>query len=567
MSELIQLPPYENVADLLDLDPATLPSPLFTLVDGTGQISTHTMQDLREGARRWAATLAQRIQPGDNVILCMPTSMDFLTAFLGVQLAGAVAVPTPYAFHRQAEYLEEYLRTRAAVIDDCGAVALLTQDNQRQIGNELASRCATLEHVITIEDCATDTSAYQPTKTGRDGLALLQYTSGSTGNPKGVRITHECLLWNLEAIGQGMEAVPGDRVVSWLPLYHDMGLIGGWLWPLANGCEHVVMATEVFLANPWFYLQAMTQVKATITVAPNFGYALCVKRVKDEQMGALDLSHLRVALCGAEPIDATVMAAFHDRFAKAGLRKNVIIPVYGLAEATLAVTFAKPETAIKTMVLDRQKLEVERTAVEVPAGTPGAATVVCVGRALLDSEVRIADDGGATLPDRREGQIMVRSGSLMKGYHQNEEASAAVLRDGWLATGDLGYLDGGELYVTGRTKDLIITYGRNFYPHDIEWLAASVSGVRTGCVSAFGVPNEDASTEEIVVIAETKEGDKEQLQAIRREIRKLLISAIECNPKHIILVGPGGVPKTTSGKIKRVEARAMFLAGTLDRRL
>jgi len=567
MAELCTLPDFKNISEIVEQDPATLPNPLYTLVSHTGQVTTHTMEELRAGAYRWAATLSETVKPGDRVILCMPTSTAFHQAFFGVQLCGAVAVPTPYAFHRQAEYLEEYLKTRSSVIDDCGAVAIATTEDLAQVGDALVERCESMKRVLTPVGLVEDASGYTPTPTGLDDLAVLQYTSGSTGTPKGVRLTHQSLFWNLRAITGGMDATPGEVVASWLPLYHDMGLIGGWLWPLSHGCEHVQMATEVFLTNPWFYLQAMTQSKATITVAPNFGYALCVKRVKDDQLAPLDLSNLRVALCGAEPIDASVMAAFHDRFAACGLRKDVIIPVYGLAEATLAVAFARPLTPIRTLTLDRQRLEADHEAVEVAPGTPGATTVVSVGRALLDAEIRIADEHGQPLPERREGQILSKCGSLMTGYWERPEISEETLRGGWLHTGDLGFIADGDLFVTGRIKDLIITYGRNFYPHDIEWLAAEVKGVRTGCVAAFGVPNEEASTEEIVVLAETRATEKSELQAMRRDIRKLLISTIECNPKHIVLVAPRRVPKTTSGKIKRVEARRQFLAGEIDKLL
>ena len=567
MAEHLRTLTYENIAELLEQDLASLPNPLFTMVGHTGQISTHSMAELRDGAYSWAAAMANVVGKGDRIVLCMPTSMDFMHGFFAVQLLGAVAVPMPYAFHRQAEYLDEYLKTRASVIDDCGATVLITHPDLRDVSLELADRCEALTHIFTAEDLDDGPASFEPRLARTDDLALLQYTSGSTGTPKGVEITHQSMIWNLKGIGRGMRAVEGDKVVSWLPLYHDMGLIGGWLWPLSNGCEHVVMATEVFLANPFFWLQAMTQIKATITVAPNFGYALCVKRIKDEMMGALDLSNLRVALCGAEPIDAAVMAAFHDQFAKAGLNPNILVPVYGLAEATLAVTFSEPESTVISMTLDRRKLEVDGLVEEVPPGTAGALAVVCVGAPLLDSEVCIVGDDGRRLPDRVQGEIVARSGSLMRGYFGRPEASVQALRDGWLHTGDLGFLEEGRLFVTGRIKDLIITYGRNFYPHDIEWLAADVKGVRTGCVAAFGVSNAEVSTEEIVVIAETRATEREALVQMRREIRKLLISTIECNPKHIVLVSPRKVPKTTSGKIRRVEARRQFLAGEIEKLL
>jgi len=567
MAERLQQPHIDNLAEILDQDQASLPDPLFTLVGHTGQLTTHSMEDLRSGAYRWAATMLPNVEKGDRVLLCMPTSLDFYHAFFAVQLVGAVAVPIPYAFHRQAEYLEEYLRTRASVIDDCGAVMIATHPDLKDVSTTLAERCESLTTVLTRDEVAESSEGFTPRLVDRHSLALLQYTSGSTGSPKGVQITHDCLIWNLAGIGEGFSAVEGDKVVSWLPLYHDMGLIGGWLWPLSNGCEHVQMATEVFLTNPYFWLQAMTQIKATVTVAPNFGFALCVKRIKDEMLGTLDLSTMRVAMCGAEPIDAAVIDAFHDRFAAAGLPNNIIMPVYGLAEATLGVTFTSRGEPVEVKTLNRKKLEADGTIEEVARGTEGAVNVVCVGRPLLDSKVAIFDENDEPVGDGVQGEIVARSGSVMKGYFGRPEETAKTLRGGWLHTGDLGFTDDGKLYITGRSKDLIITYGRNFYPHDIEWLAAEVKGVRTGCVAAFGVTNQEASTEEIVVLAETRVTERKELIQIRRQIRKLLISTIECNPKHIVLVGPRQVPKTTSGKLRRVEARRQFLAGEIDKLL
>lgn len=561
-------PEYKNLNEIVLQDGAELPDPLFTVVGNTGQISEHALSDLRDGALAWGATLSSQINRGDRVVLCMPTSIDALQAFFGILLAGGVAVPMPYAFTHRADYLEQYVTTRTAVIDDCGAVAMATHPDHKEVGLILAERCKDLTHIVTSEDLGDPENTFEPVDADLDDLAVLQYTSGSTGDPKGVTLTHGCVLWNLRAIGEGLEPrASGERVVSWLPLYHDMGLIGGWLYPLGSGFRHAVLATEVFLADPTFWHQAMTQLKATITVAPNFGYALSVKRVKDALVPMLDLSQLRICICGAEPIDAVAMAAFQKKFAGAGLQQDVIFPVYGLAEATLAVTFSPVKKPIIVRHLDRARLESDGLVVDVEPDTPDAFRVVCVGSPLRDGQVRIVNREGETVPHNQQGEILVRSGSLMKGYFGRAEATARTLEDGWLHTEDLGFLDDNGLFVTGRIKDMIITYGRNFYPHDLEWLSVGVKGVRQGCVAAFGVPNKDASTEEIVIVAETRVTEREQLIQIRRDIRKLLIETIECNPKHILLVPPRAVPKTTSGKIRRVEAQKMYLSSQFQRLL
>jgi acyl-CoA synthetase (AMP-forming)/AMP-acid ligase II len=554
---------YRTLTEICTRGGDDVPSPLFTVVNNRGQVSDHTLEELQERSLRWGALLASRVQRGDRVILCMPTSLDGLAAFFGTLMAGAIAVPTPYAFTKQPAYLEEYLSTRQKVADDCEAVAILTLPELVDVSHQLEARSAALTHVLTADDLPETAEGFSPVAAQPSDVALLQYTSGSTGHPKGVELTHGNLLWNLHGIGSALQPEEtGEGVVSWLPLYHDMGLIGGWLWPLGTRLRHVLMATEVFLTEPTFWLQAMSQIKASITVAPNFGYALAVKRVKPDLVKHLDLSNLRTCICGAEPIDANVMHAFQDKFSAAGLRPHVMLPVYGLAEATLAVTFTRIYEPVKARFLDRQKLDEEGVAVDAAKDDPKALQVVNVGVPLRDSQVRIVDpSSGEVLGDDRQGEIQYRSDSVMRGYWKNAEATAATLVDGgWLRTGDLGFLEQGELYVTGRIKDLIITYGRNFYPHDIEWLAAKVPGIRQGCVAAFGVPNEETSTEEIVVVAETRQTDKEALQGLRREIRRLLIQTIECNPKFIVLVPPRAVPKTTSGKIRRVEAKKLFLS-------
>jgi acyl-CoA synthetase (AMP-forming)/AMP-acid ligase II len=530
-----------------------------TVVGRVGDIVNTDRDEIRAESLRWAAYFADKIDEGDRVALCLPTSVDFLHAFFGVLYAGGVAVPLPSMIPHQEEYVPPFLQARAPVLNDCSAKFLVTHDQFAETLGKLTDWCQDLQAIITPEEVG-DTSAdgFEPVELGHDDLAMLQYTSGSTGLPKGVELTHHCLLWNLDAIASGVGTQPDDACVSWLPLYHDMGLIGGCLWPLGTGIGTSLMATEVFLTDPSFWLQAMSTKSATITVAPNFGYALSVKRVKEDALEALDLSNLRVMLCGAEPIDPSVLAAFQDKFAPAGLPEDVIMPVYGLAEATLAVTFTEPGAPVKVLDLDRQRLEEDGVAEDATEDS-NVLHVVCVGAPLLDAKLRIVDEDGNDLPENRQGEILIDSPSLMRGYYQNAQATERTLENGWLHTGDLGFLRDGELYITGRLKDLIITYGRNFYPHDIERIAQQVDGIRTGCVVAFGLHNDEESTDEIAIVAETRETDRKELIRMRREMRKLLINAIECNPKYVRIVPPREVPKTTSGKLRRNEARRMFV--------
>ncbi len=546
-----------SVCDVLRADLVEGAPSQITIVGRMGSMVDTDRDQLREESLRWGAWFAERIEPGDRVAICMPTSADFLHAFFGVLYAGGIAVPLASMVPLKEEYLPPFLEGRAPVINNSGAKLLATHDDLVDTLSGLKEWCPGLETIFSAADVTGTTEGFEPHATRHEDVAMLQYTSGSTGDPKGVELTHHSLLWNLDAIRAGIDARPNDVCVSWLPLYHDMGLIGGCLYPLASGIGTNLMATEVFLTDPAFWLQAMSMKRATITVAPNFGYALCVNRLKDDVIQHLDLSAVRVMLCGAEPIDPDVLAAFQDKFAPAKLPPNVILPVYGLAEATLAVTFTELLAPVRTLRLDRAKLEQDSCAVLSTAAD--AMDVVSVGTPLLTNRVRIVNAQGEVLGDNQQGEILVQSPSLMRGYFRNADATERTIQGGWLQTGDLGFLRDGELYITGRLKDLIITYGRNFYPHDIERIAQRVDGVRTGCVVAFAVRNGVESTDEIALIAETRATDRPALIEMRREVRKLLINAIECNPKHVVFVPPGQVPKTTSGKLRRVEARRMFL--------
>ena len=556
----------KSVCDILTVPIMDKCTAEVSIVGRMGSLTDTTRDELRDEALRWGAWFAERIEPGDRVALCVPTSTDFLHAFFGVLYAGGVAVPLASMVPMKPEYIPPFLEGRAPVINDSGAKLLVTLPELVDTLSGLKEHCAKLQSIICADDIDGTADGFVPAERGHADLAMLQYTSGSTGNPKGVELTHHCLLWNLDAIRSGIDVVPGDYCVSWLPLYHDMGLIGGCLYPLSQGMGTALMATEVFLTDPSFWMQAMGMKKATMTVAPNFGFALSVKRVNPDMLAGVDLSAMRVMLCGAEPIDPEILAAYQDKFASLGLQPNVILPVYGLAEATLAATFSVCLEPPKVARLDRARLEAERAAIDSDADD--AIEVVSVGTPLLSNEIRIVSpETGKVCGDDVEGEVLLQSPSVMRGYFKNPEASAQTVVDGWLHTGDLGFVRDGDLYITGRIKDLIITYGRNFYPHDIERIAQRAKGVRTGCVVAFAVHNEEESTDEIAIVAETRSSDRKELIEMRREMRKLLINLIECNPKHVWLVPPGQVPKTTSGKLRRNEARSMFVAETFERLL
>jgi acyl-CoA synthetase (AMP-forming)/AMP-acid ligase II len=398
-----------------------------------------------------------------------------------------------------------------------------------------------------------------------EDTALLQYTSGSTGDPKGVELTHANVLANIRAAAAGCELHSRDVMVSWLPLYHDMGLVGGWLMNFYFGNPTVLMSPVSFLARPERWLEAFDHYKGTISVAPNFAFDLCVRRVAPEVVARLDLSRARALLNGSEPILPATLDRFAAHLAPAGLRPEAIFCAYGLAENMVAVTFPPVGRRPRVDTVDRRELRARGPRRTCPRGQPQARRRAPRLRRLRQAPCRCTRSASSTsrasrCPDRRQGGLQFRGPSAFKGYYRNPEASAKVqLADGWVDTGDLAYLVDGEAFITGRVKDLIIKGGRNYYPHEIEAAAGAVNGVRQGCVAAFAIRDENAGTESVVVVAETKERAPGQRELLTRAIGEAIAAAVGIPPDRVVLTTPGAVPKTSSGKIRRGETRELLL--------
>jgi acyl-CoA synthetase (AMP-forming)/AMP-acid ligase II len=428
------------------------------------------------------------------------------------------------------------------------------------------SRTPHLREVMTPAQLDRSPDHLRPVPLVPDDTALLQYTSGSTGAQKGVELSHRNILSNVHAMGLGMRCRPYvDVSCSWLPLCHDMGLIGGLFTSMYWQMILVMLSPQAFIGDPKRWLWTFHHHQVTLSTAPNFAYELCARRIPEEELAGLDLSSWRLALNGAEPVAMASLDAFATRFEKHGFRRDAFFPVYGLAESTLAVTFPVPNAPLITDVVERDGLETRGVA--VPAEAESATLhVVSVGRPIDGAHVRVVDAEGRVLPDRQVGELETRGPSVMKGYFRAPEASARTLRDGWLRTGDLAYLVDGNLFIAGREKDLIITRGRNYYPHDLEAAVERLPGVRTGCTAAFGVPDETTGTESVVLLVETKverEATPSQAAALIETIQKALSTAIGLRADQVVLLPPRTLPRTTSGKLQRREARRRFLAGTL----
>jgi fatty-acyl-CoA synthase len=549
-----------------------------------------TFGQLLEGAERVAADLTKRgIGRGDAVALMLPTSRDFFLSFAGILLAGATPVPIYPPF--RADRIAEYAERQSAILANAGARLLVTFREAASVANLLKPMVPSLEGVVTAEALAKSQVAAPlgPLVHARaDDLALLQYTSGSTGNPKGVMLTHANLLANVRAIGEALGLRNDDVGVSWLPLYHDMGLIGAWLMPLYFGLPVVVLSPLAFLSRPARWVRAFHRYRATIGAAPNFAYELAAAKISDEELRGLDLSTWRAALNGAEPVLPATLDRFAARFASCGFRRETLLPVYGLAEASLAVTIPPVGRGPRIDRLERAAFAQEGRAVPAPPPNSGEAasetghgdtnratteepnviSFVSVGPPIPRHEVRIANERGEDVGERIEGQLWFRGPSATRGYYRNEAATAALLPQGaeagWVNSGDRAYRAGGEIYITGRVKDIIIHAGHNLYPHEIEDAVARVPGVRKGCVVAFGAADPVAGTERLVIVAESRERQRDARARLAQAITAQITQTLGVPPNVVEVIAPNAIPKTSSGKLRRDETKRRFLSGALN---
>jgi 1-acyl-sn-glycerol-3-phosphate acyltransferase len=528
-----------------------------------GREHTVSYRRLLDAARAVATGLRERgVRHGDTVALMLPTGFDFLRSFQGILIAGAIPVPIyPPA---RLDRLEEYAKRQSAILADAGVRALVTIARARPIVSILRPAVPSLAHVVTADELAESGELWRAPEGSGGDAAFIQYTSGSTGQPKGVLLTHANLLANIRAIRAGLEAGPGDVGASWLPLYHDMGLIGSWLFCMVDGLPIALLSPLAFLTRPERWLWTIHERRASLSAAPNFAYELCVRRIPEAALEGLDLSSWRCALNGAEPVNPDTLERFARRFAPYGFRREALMPVYGLAESSVGVCFPPVLRGPRVDRVARQTFADARRALPAPAADASALRFVSVGRALPEHEVRIVDDAGAPLPERSVGRLLFRGPSMTPGYYKNPEATAAMsVAGGFYDSGDLAYCADGEIFIAGRVKDLIIKAGRNLVPQEIEELSASVEGIRKGCVVAFGVANEALATESLVIVAETRERDASAREALARAVTERVAEATGVPPDAVALVAPGSVPKTSSGKLRRADTKRLYLAGSL----
>jgi fatty-acyl-CoA synthase len=531
---------------------------------GDREVQLLKWSDLLDRAWRVAQhLLGLGLERGGRVIVMLPTSEAWATTFFGAILAGGVPVPVGPTFSFGG--IERYVDTVRHIAKDAEARFFVGTEHVRQHLAALRAGNPCLEHFMLPDeiDCAPRSVRALPSRSP-DDLAVLQYTSGTTSDPKGVMISHRALLANAYMIGERVGMSPRDTGVSWLPLFHDMGLVGALMTSLYWHYPLLLMPAEAFLMHPRRWLQRVTELRATLSVAPNFAYQSCVERISERHAEALDLTRWRCAFNGSEMVRPTTLNAFVERYAQRGFKGSAFLPVYGMAENTLAATFPRRGGGWTSLTLDRTELERNHRA-RLSAGGPSSMEIVSVGTPLAGTRVGIEDDSGRFAEPGVVGEIVIRSGSLMSGYFHNDEHTARALRDGWLHTGDLGFVHEGELFITGRAKELIIKRGRNYYPDDIESVAAEVGGSQIMQVAAFSCPNEAAGTEDIVLVLETKAIASHERETLDKAINGALIAAFGIRADATVFVPPRTIRRTTSGKVQRTALRAQYMQGQITR--
>ncbi|WP_147652643.1 AMP-binding protein [Vulcaniibacterium gelatinicum] len=523
-----------------------------------------TFGTLHATALRVAAGLqAHGLRPGEPVALMLSTHPDLLVGFFGAMLGGGVPVPL-YPPGRPGE-MAEYWRRQAGILHNCQA-RLLLGDATLRAHRRLVRAFTGIEHLLVVDELAHATAGAEPVPVAASDLALLQYTSGSTADPKGVMLTHANVLASLRTMGTFVGVDSADTFVSWLPLYHDMGLIGAWIGCLYFGAPLVLMPPQSFLLRPERWLWAIHRYRATLTAAPNFAFELCAHRIPDAALEGLDLGSLRLAFYGAEPVFPETLERFAARFARHGFRREALSPVYGLAENTLGLTFPPPGRAPRVLHIERDRFLADGCAVPCApeAGIATLAFVSC-GLPLPGHELRIADDDDRELPPGRQGHVQFRGPAACTAYHRNPEATRALRHGDWLDSGDLGFLHEGELYLSGRVKDLIIRAGRHLHPQALEQAVGELPGVRRGRVAVFGTVAPQTGTERLVVVAETRLADAEERKALRARIQAAVAAQAGEPADEVVLAVPGAVLKTSSGKLRRVACREAFERGELGK--
>jgi len=522
-------------------------------------------KDLHKRAVETAARLQSlNLKRGDRVAIVAVTSPDFMATFFACQYVGLIPCPMPCSMNIGGK--EAYIMRLKGMMKSAQVNLALAPDDTVEVVAEACKR-ANVGQCLgfgQLDECPQSEKAFQPF--GPDEVAYIQYSSGSTSRPKGVLITQKSIMANAGGIlRHGLKLTPEDRAFSWLPLYHDMGLVGFCLAPMLGQVSVDYLATSAFARRPLLWLKIMSDNGCTISYSPSFGYDLACRRIK-QAAGDFDLSRWRVAGIGGDMVRADVLDAFSEAFGAASFDASAFLPSYGMAEATLAVTFAALDDAIVVDHVDRAHCKISRRAVPAlkdnSADPQNIRSFVACGRPMENHAVEIRGDAGEVLSEREIGHVFIKGPSLMGGYFNNDAATCEILHsNGWMATGDMGYMIDEQLVITGRSKDLILHNGRNIWPQDIEWAVERLDGLRTGDAAAFALDKEGGD-EQIAVLVQCRLGDTGQREEFRRSVSTVVHqhSGVEC---EVVLVPPRSLPFTSSGKLSRAAAKALLVSGEI----
>jgi acyl-CoA synthetase (AMP-forming)/AMP-acid ligase II len=521
-----------------------------------------TFRRLVEGSAGYAGALAAAgILPGEVVVLILQPGEALVASFFGVMLQGAIPTIMPFLTEKLSP--EHYRRSLAALIEITRPAAIITDGEfegevraavpaQRSVRSVLLSSSIGPAHSVS-------SGEWPGLARGPQEICLLQHSSGTTGLQKGVALSHRAVLNQVDCYAEVIRMGPADTVVSWLPLYHDMGLIAGFIMPILLRSTLVLMSPFEWVRAPWRLLGAISDYGGTLTWLPNFAYNFCATKIRDRDLEGINLSSLRAAINCSEPMRLSSHEAFLARFRPYGLRPESLATCYAMAENVFAVSQGGIEEPVRVDTVEARSLFVDRVA-RPARGSGDVIPVLSAGRAIPNTQIRVLDDQQHELPERHVGEIALLSDCMLTGYFNRDDLTAKAFHEGWYLTGDLGYLAGGEVYITGRKKDLIIVGGKNIYPQDLEELAGQAPGVHPGRVVAFGVFNDKAGTEDVVVVAEGEAADDAERRRIADEIRERVTRGSDVALRYVKIVGPRWLVKTSSGKIARSANREKYLA-------
>jgi fatty-acyl-CoA synthase len=522
-----------------------------------------TYRRLLEGSNGYAQTYNERgILPGEVVVLILQHGQDLIFSYFGAILHGAIPSIMPFLTEKLSP--ERYREDLASLVEITRPAAIVTYPEfEAEVQSALKSEDSVRAVILTdrrAPDAPPDFAALPGLERQPADIVLLQHSSGTTGLQKGIALSHEAVFNQLETYSKAIRLTPDDVVVSWLPLYHDMGLIAGFLMPILLGIPLVLMSPFDWVRAPFRLLQAVSKYRGTLSWLPNFAYNFCAQKIRERDLEGVDLSSWRAVINCSEPVRWDSFQAFGNRFAKNGLRPGALMVCYAMAENVFAVTMGGLDSPLVGKTVDREALQTELLARAPLDGKP-SQHMLSTGRAIANTRIRILSPEGQPLPDNQVGEVAIQSDCMLTGFFHREDLTQKAFVDGWYLTGDFGYLDAGELYITGRKKDLIIVGGKNIYPQDLERLAMEVPGVHAGRVVSFGVYNEEAGTEEVYMVIESDQSDPEANQKLTDEVRQVVTRGSAVALRQVAVVQPMWIIKTSSGKTARGANREKFLNG------